>query len=369
MKTNFILLFLMIASALQAQNCKPDLEKQDKISKMDNIAWQAMLYESGIGNSFINTSDWYISMQFGRYGNNDLLTIFIDKYEESAQNASFESQYRGQEGQPIYLAFSQGEPLSLIVQNTSTTSKMNNLLGKLVTTVKLGVFLTPDKIDMFKKALENGALTAIRLQFANKMQMEKDVKASRAKVLTEKFNCFYEYYGKTPKKEIPSPYPTVAKDAPDNLPRNAENKIEFEEVIPIDGVSKDQLFQRAKNWMVNYYKSDQLAVNNPTDGQLIRQASFLKTYQKPNGTKETDTHWYNISISVKDGKYKYSITDIVMDDGKEKMALETGYDMLAKSNNLQYKRYVDEQIYSGVSDILKNLKTAMASEIKSKSDW
>ena len=201
------------------------------------------------------------------------------------------------------------------------------------------------------------------------MYIEKDVKEKRAKKLAEKFQCFSDYNNKNPIKEQTSSEYNINSNVPENLPRDKNNKVTFEEVIAVDSASKDQLFQRAKSWMVNYYKNEQLAVNNSSEGQLIRSGSFIKVYTKPNGKTESETHTYNITIKVKDGKYKYNISDIILDDGKTKTPLEDGYASLEKSGNTAYKRYIDQQIYTGITDVLSSLKSAMLSDSNSKSDF
>lgn len=353
-----------------AQNCKPDLEKTDKISRQKNIAWQATIYESGLGNSLVNTSDWFISMQLGRYGTDNLFTIFVNKYEESSQNAAFESPYQGQQGQDIYLAFTQGEPVKLTIQSASTMSKMDNMLGKLVTTIQLGINLSPEQIETLKKAFEGGTLSVIRINLANNMKIEKDIKEKKAKKMAEKLQCFLDYNAKNPTSEnTATALPQVSNDIPENLPRNSAGKITFEETVAIDSATKDQLYSRARNWMTTYYKSDKFSVSNQADGELVHDGSFLKSYKMPGGGLESNNHVYTVSISVKDGKYKYSLTDISIEDKRQKMPIEDAYSLIEMLGDKKYKRYVDQQVYSGFADAIKSLKAAMAADIKSKSDW
>lgn len=370
MRTIFLAVVLLIPMFMTAQNCKPDLDKSDKITRKENKAWESIIYESGFGNSLINTSDWRLKLQFGRYGAQNMVTLFLEKIEESAQNSSFESQYKGEKGREYFFAFSQGEPIKLIVQATTTASKMDNLFGKLVTTVTLTSVLTDNNIEDFKSHFDNGSLSAVRVSMAGDLKFEKEVKDKKATTAKEKFTCFYDFNSNNkiivpdePELNNLPPNPNV----PEIMPRDATTeKVSFTDVVTVSDATKDQLFNRAKSWMTNYYKNEQFAINNKEEGRLTREGMFAKTYNQGNGKTSTDKHNYNISVFIKDGKYKYEITDLVANDGKE---LEKVYEMLQVINRPKLIRYVNQQIYEGVEEVVKSLKAAMLVDPKSKTDW
>lgn len=372
MKLPFTLILItLITLASAGDNCKPDLNTVDKITKQGNVAWEQVVYETGFGSGLINTSSFRVTVQLGRYTSNNLLTVFLLKSEESAQNAAFESQYKGETGKEIYFAFTQGDPLVFKITDASNVSKMDPLFGKLMTTVTLSVALNANQIQQIKKAFNNGTLNAFRLYLANGLTYEKDIKDKRGEKLGEKVNCFLAYNEQNPVKEAAAPVVPGAENTPDDLPRDAStHKVSFTEVVAVDGATKDVLYTRAKNWMTDYFKNDKLSIDNKADGKLTKNGSFTKTYAYPGLKSESDDHLFNLSILLKDGKYKYELTDIVMDDGKSKMSLEQGYDMLSKSTKVpsNYKKYCDQVIYSGVQEVLQNLKASMKTDSK-KSDW
>lgn len=76
-------------------------------------------------------------------------------------------------------------------------------------------------------------------------------------------------------------------------------KVVYEGVVKLDSVTRDEAYKRAKRWMVrvchSFYLDDQ--------EELIG-----KRYITPGGSEV----WQTISIQVKEGRYKYTITDFRM---------------------------------------------------------
>jgi len=99
-----------------------------------------------------------------------------------------------------------------------------------------------------------------------------------------------------------------------NLPiDSASHKITYTEVVDIPDAKKDQLYSLAKEWFARTYNSSQkvLQVQDLEAGKLIGKAlskSTLKGY-------DAGYVKYTISVFVKDGKYKYEITDLAHEKG------------------------------------------------------
>ncbi len=372
MKYIILLFFAALIPAWSlSQTCKPDYDKPDKISKLENKAWDCILYETGLGNSLINSSDWYLSIQFGRFGNVNAVSIFVSKYEESAQNAALESKFSGEKGKEYALAFTKGEPLTLVVHSTSTSTKMNNLLGKLVTTTILTTALTDDLINDFKSRFEGGELNAVQVMLKGDVNLSKEIKPNKAANAKEKFSCFYDFNSKNKLKKVEEPELNNLPpnpNVPETLPIDTTtNKISFSGVVTVEGTSKDKLFERAKSWMVNYYKNEQFSINNKEEGRIAREGMFEKTYNIGNGKTSTDKNIYRITISVKEGRYKYELTDFVGDDGKAPEPLERALERLA--NYTKFTKYVNQQIYEGVDEVLVSMKKAMSADPSAQDDW
>jgi hypothetical protein len=86
-------------------------------------------------------------------------------------------------------------------------------------------------------------------------------------------------------------------------------KITFSEVIPVAGANKDQLYSRAKN--LNMLREN-VKVDNKTEGTYSYKGQIKVTYPAPQvGMNHTGFVNYVVTMFVKDGKYKYTITDFV----------------------------------------------------------
>lgn len=62
-----------------AQNCKPDYSKLDKIEKKKIDAWSCELYETSLGASMFSTSQVYITFAIGRMDNATFVQLTLQK--------------------------------------------------------------------------------------------------------------------------------------------------------------------------------------------------------------------------------------------------------------------------------------------------
>ena len=95
------------------------------------------------------------------------------------------------------------------------------------------------------------------------------------------------------------------------LPLLGQEPLSVSEVIQVEGVSKDDLFDRAKNWFAEEFRdaNSVLQIDDKENGQLVGRA--VMNY-KPNVFMASDMFkgsiWYLVKISTKEGRYKYEIT-------------------------------------------------------------
>lgn len=95
---------------------------------------------------------------------------------------------------------------------------------------------------------------------------------------------------------------------PSVLPIDEETKkVTFAEVVTVEGVTKDELYARAKNLGVlgNNTKTD-----NPAEGIYVYKGQIKVNYPAPQpGLQHNGVVDYLVTIACKDGRYKYTITD------------------------------------------------------------
>ena len=87
--------------------------------------------------------------------------------------------------------------------------------------------------------------------------------------------------------------------------------VTYTNVISIDGVNKDELYSRAKKWFVTTYKSanDVIQLDDKENGEIVGKGNFNITYYARDPFIN-----HAITISVKDGRFKYLITDLTYSD-------------------------------------------------------
>lgn len=163
---------------------------------------------------------------------------------------------------------------------------------------------------------------------------------------------------------------TIAQD----LPVDAESqKVSFTEVVTADGVSKEELYNRAAEWSKKYVK----IVDNKAEGKYNSKAIIKSKYPAPmKGYFHDGEINANIYISCKEGKYKYEITNITHtstrgNGGKiENKIPECGKYTLTPEG----WGAIRSQVKTEIPKIVESLKAAMTkaapvSSGKSKEDW
>lgn len=184
-------------------------------------------------------------------------------------------------------------------------------------------------------------------------------------------------------------YLLLAVFALQSYAQDPTSKINLTEVVVVDStLKKDELFSRARKWFADSFvnSNNVLRVNDKESGELIGQGTFPGE-QTRGLTTDKFTISFDVNIYVKDGRYKYEVTDIrhscvgsystngsgcvdmgVLLNSKEKVIEGMRY---AKMNARIYKSQTDF-VYSLVSQetgkLITSLKKAMSGASGTK-DW
>ena len=130
-------------------------------------------------------------------------------------------------------------------------------------------------------------------------------------------------------------------------------------VIQVDSVDKSTLYTRAKKWFIDNYKSakDVIQLDDKENGEITGKGNFKIYYY----TREPYIS-HTISFFVKDGRYKYIITNFSYTDNQsDKFSIENFPKSWAGKKKLYSK--VDEEAKALIISIEKFMK------IKPKDDW
>lgn len=155
-----------------------------------------------------------------------------------------------------------------------------------------------------------------------------------------------------------------------NLPLDPETKkTAYQETISIDSLTKELLYERCKEWMINYYKSSKFDLDDKSS-KLGREGYFIIFLTYDYKYKNEYNITYNISMMQKEGKYRYLLTDFMIYDvktgPKTAQTLEAFYQKLGQ----QSKGGFITQLNKEVGDIINNMKPAILSGLsKDEDDW
>ncbi len=98
------------------------------------------------------------------------------------------------------------------------------------------------------------------------------------------------------------------------FPMDSEGKtIEYKGIIELSGVTKSELYKRGYNWIKSYYVNPTQVIQtaDSVSGKIEGKAQFATSKILKNGVKaQADMVKYNITLDIKDGKYRYTITRI-----------------------------------------------------------
>ena len=138
----------------------------------------------------------------------------------------------------------------------------------------------------------------------------------------------------------------------------SEGRITFSEIVNVPNTTADTLYTRAKLWAATTYVSapDAIKLDSKADGVLL-----IKGY--------SDYGWgtaiyYELKIEFKDGRYRYTITNLLFSNYEpvEKLIFKNGSKI-----KVGYGGTV-ERIYNGMQTLISSLKEGM-SKTDTPSNW
>lgn len=168
------------------------------------------------------------------------------------------------------------------------------------------------------------------------------------------------------------------QEAPAKLPMNEEGKVQYTEVIPMEGLTKDQLFTAARDWFMSYYKdqAEDIYYNDRYEGKMAGNFNMFMEVKMTSKMANAGVFNYDIQLFVKDGKYKYNVTNLYHESYKSRLgtagAVENEVPECGVLNMQQ--RYWDDlkmQAAMAFPKIVEDLKKGMekAKEQNPEDDW
>jgi len=153
-------------------------------------------------------------------------------------------------------------------------------------------------------------------------------------------------------------------------------KMYYESVTKIDSVNAPDLYQRARAFMALTFKSANsvIQMDDKEAGIIIGKGNYdgiVSGIGKPQVYGPVN---FTVTINIKDGRYKLTITDFYNDYAAMKGYIPFGsFDFVDCKHKalVNYKKYYDE-IRSKIPEFCNNFRTSLFQAMKSpakKDDW
>jgi len=91
----------------------------------------------------------------------------------------------------------------------------------------------------------------------------------------------------------------------------SDGKIIYTDVIQADSTSKEELYNRAKRWVIDSFNSgkDVIQLDNKENGEIITKG-FFSVYWKVSKVYIQEVNvWQTLRIQIKDNRFKYEFYD------------------------------------------------------------
>lgn len=151
-------------------------------------------------------------------------------------------------------------------------------------------------------------------------------------------------------------------------------KIRYSDVINVENASSNELYLRAKAWFAHSFNSAQNVIqfDDKESGKIIGKGLFsVRTVTL--GSHDAGNIKFTIEIQVKDGKYKYIITDIWHEPGSSSI-VSPGDLTLEKPGGgimtmgMQNWKGIKSQTDNKINNLIDSLKIAMSKK-DDNGDW
>lgn len=161
-----------------------------------------------------------------------------------------------------------------------------------------------------------------------------------------------------------------------------DGKVSYSEIVSVDSsVTKNDLFIAARKWFANTYKSanDVIQMQDKEAGEIIGKGIVKTIYKIPLNPSVVVSVYHTVSITVKDGRYKYEITDLTGRYYSPGSSIGTSYipgsnnefvydNTIAKFNKKNTAQ-MNKDVNMKIRAIIKSLKEAMSKAKGGSADW
>ncbi len=163
-------------------------------------------------------------------------------------------------------------------------------------------------------------------------------------------------------KDKESDYRVVVKDMGGNYA--------FDSVITADGLSKELMFQRAKDWIISNFKTEDNNIKYDAGGMSIATTGTI-VLKTGSGFNWSITHClcnFKLNIQFKDGRYRILLDNIIVQAAYADGIVETlNYDQVQKNN--APAKHIRREVNVKLASIADQLAQAVKGGNTKKDDW
>lgn len=165
----------------------------------------------------------------------------------------------------------------------------------------------------------------------------------------------------------------TAKDKDDYqvvVVKDESGSYSYQSVVNVDNVSKEEMFKRAKEWVLTNFKTDDNNIKfDESNMEIISTTTaVLKT---ASGFNWAITHClcnFKLNIQFKDGKYKFVFNNIAVQAAYADGIVETlNYEQVQRNN--APAKHIRKEVNEKLLSLGNQLENAIKNGSKSKDDW
>lgn len=150
-------------------------------------------------------------------------------------------------------------------------------------------------------------------------------------------------------------------------------KIVYTGIVEIPELNKDELFTKSNEWSARMITSAKSAIefSDKEAGKLIINSNFKTYFTKKKKKKDVDYFagnvYFYLELSFKDGKYKYKISDIRIDN--ESSGVTSPSDLRVEESGFMLYQWAWDSIKENTNNHFIEIIESIKTEMLNNDDW
>ena len=149
---------------------------------------------------------------------------------------------------------------------------------------------------------------------------------------------------------------------------SSTHKVDYQEVVHVDSLSKDELFTRSREWFALICRDSKsvIQMDDRQSGKMIGKGNS-KGYYKMLLVEIPFRVNFTLSITCKDNRYRYEMTDFVITNDENPTDKYSVEEILSKKKDKDVGYFGIWKAYlKGIEETYKNITTQLKDAMKEK---